>query len=34
MFHVWHAFGFMLSEGRDAIAEAGDFIAARLGTSG
>ncbi len=28
--HVWHAFGFMLSEGRDAIAEAGEFIAARL----
>ncbi len=31
MVHVWHAFGFMLSEGRDAIAEAGAFIAGRLG---
>lgn len=31
--HVWHAFGFMLGEGRDATAEAGAFIAARFGTS-
>jgi len=24
--HVWHLFGFMLSEGRDAIQNAGDFL--------
>jgi epsilon-lactone hydrolase len=24
--HVWHLFGFMLSEGRDAIRNAGDFL--------
>jgi len=24
--HVWHLFGFMLSEGRDAIRSAGDFL--------
>ena len=28
--HVWHAFSFMLSEGRDAIAEAGAFLNARF----
>lgn len=28
--HVWHAFSFMLSEGRDAIASAGAFAAARF----
>lgn len=31
MIHVWHAFGFMLSEGREAVSEAGSFIAARVG---
>lgn len=31
MVHVWHAFSFMLSEGRDAIAEGGTFLASRLG---
>jgi len=29
--HVWHAFAFQLSEGRDAIAAAGAFLAARFG---
>ena len=29
MFHVWHMFAPMLSEGRDAIARIGDFVAAR-----
>jgi len=29
--HVWHFFGFMLEEGRRAVAEAGDFLRARLG---
>ena len=24
--HVWHIFGFMLSEGRDALTEAGVFL--------
>jgi hypothetical protein len=24
--HVWHAFGFMLEEGRRAIADAGEFL--------
>jgi monoterpene epsilon-lactone hydrolase len=28
--HVWHAFAFTLSEGRDAIAAAGAFVAARF----
>jgi len=28
--HVWHGFSFMLSEGRDAIAAAGAFAAARF----
>ncbi len=28
--HVWHGFGFMLSEGRDAIAVAGAFVSARF----
>jgi monoterpene epsilon-lactone hydrolase len=28
--HVWHLFAFMLSEGRDAIAAAGAFVAARF----
>ena len=28
--HVWHLFSFMLSEGRDAIASAGAFAAARF----
>jgi monoterpene epsilon-lactone hydrolase len=28
--HVWHAFSFILSEGRDAIASAGAFAAARF----
>jgi len=32
MVHVWHAFGFALSEGRDALAGAGRFIATHLGT--
>ncbi len=31
MVHVWHAFGFMLSEGRDAIDQAGGFIAGCFG---
>lgn len=30
MVHVWHAFGFMLEEGRRAIAGAGDFLRAAL----
>lgn len=30
MIHVWHAFAFMLSEGRDAVAEAGAFLERRL----
>lgn len=29
--HVWHVFGFMLSEGRDALTEAGVFLQAQLG---
>jgi len=29
--HVWHFFGFMLTEGRQAIAEAADFLGAQLG---
>jgi epsilon-lactone hydrolase len=29
--HVWHAFGFMLDEGRDATAHAGQFLRTRLG---
>jgi epsilon-lactone hydrolase len=28
--HVWHLFGFMLSEGRDAIRHAGDFLQSHL----
>ena len=28
--HVWHIFGFMLSEGRDALTEAGVFLTASL----
>jgi acetyl esterase/lipase len=28
--HVWHVFAHMLSEGRDAIAAAGAFVAARF----
>jgi epsilon-lactone hydrolase len=28
--HVWHAFAFQLSEGRDAIAQAGAFMAAQF----
>jgi epsilon-lactone hydrolase len=28
--HVWHLFGFALSEGRDAIAAAGAFVSARF----
>jgi len=28
--HVWHFFGFMLEEGRQAVTEAGDFLRARL----
>ncbi len=28
--HVWHAFAFQLSEGRDAIRAAGNFLAARF----
>jgi acetyl esterase/lipase len=31
MVHVWHMFGFMLGEGRDAIREAGIFLAAQMG---
>jgi len=27
---VWHIFGFMLSEGRDALTEAGVFLTASL----
>ena len=30
MVHVWHAFGFMLTQGRNAIAQAGNFLATRL----
>jgi acetyl esterase/lipase len=30
--HVWHIFGFMLSEGRDALTEAGVFLTASLKT--
>ena len=30
MFHVWPLFGFMLSEGREALAEAGRFLAEHL----
>lgn len=33
MVHVWHAFGFMLEEGRRAIAGAGDFLRAALNGS-
>ena len=29
--HVWHAFGFMLTAGREAIAAAGAFLRARIG---
>ena len=29
MFHVWHIFAHMLSEGREAIARIGDFVATR-----
>lgn len=29
--HVWHAFGFMLDEGREATARAGEFLRSRLG---
>jgi acetyl esterase/lipase len=29
MFHVWHLFAHMLSEGRDAISRIGDFVATR-----
>lgn len=28
--HVWHFFGFMLEEGRQAVSEAADFVRARL----
>jgi acetyl esterase/lipase len=28
--HVWHIFGFMLSEGRDMIVEVGTWVSARL----
>lgn len=28
--HVWHFFGFMLTEGREAIAEAAHFLGAQL----
>ena len=28
--HVWHAFSFMLDEGREAIDEAGDFLRGRM----
>ena len=28
--HVWHAFAFMLDEGREAIAQAGDFLRAHM----
>lgn len=31
MVHVWHAFGFMLKEGRRATAQAGAFLRARMG---
>ncbi|HWU01822.1 MAG TPA: alpha/beta hydrolase [Novosphingobium sp.] len=30
MVHVWHAFGFMLEEGRQAIGVAGEFLRARM----
>ena len=30
MIHVWHAFAFMLPEGRAAIDEAGAFLKAHL----
>ncbi|OJY68151.1 MAG: hypothetical protein BGP16_14890 [Sphingobium sp. 66-54] len=33
MIHVWHAFAFMLPEGRAAIAQAGAFLAGHLGKS-
>jgi acetyl esterase/lipase len=32
MIHVWHAFGFMLSEGRQAVEIAGRFLSEKLGT--
>jgi acetyl esterase/lipase len=31
MIHVWHLFGFMLSEARDAIRQAGNFLEAEFG---
>lgn len=31
MVHVWHAFGFMLTAGRDAIADAGRFLKSHSG---
>jgi len=31
--HVWHAFAFMLPEGRQAIEAAGDFLRRRLGSA-
>jgi len=34
MVHVWHAFGFMLTAGRAAITEAGDFLADHSGSRG
>jgi len=33
MIHVWHAFAFMLPEGRAAIAQAGAFLAGHLGNA-
>jgi acetyl esterase/lipase len=30
MIHVWHMFGFMLSEARDAVRQAGDFLQAQF----
>jgi len=33
MIHVWHAFAFMLPEGRAAIAQAGLFLAGHIGNS-
>jgi acetyl esterase/lipase len=30
--HVWHLFGFMLSEGRDAIRNAGAFLETHMNT--
>jgi monoterpene epsilon-lactone hydrolase len=33
MFHVWHTFGFMLSEGSEAIAGVGAFLASHYGTA-